>query len=134
MLYNSLLNKSDFKKTKWKSEYNLFLLIKSYFSDAIFQYKCKELENQSLDIYIPSLKIGFEYQGIQHFESNDYFGGEEGFKHRIQLDQRKKEICKKDNIILIEWIYTDEINKFNLDSYLINYKEQLKGKYEFTDI
>ncbi|MFJ5623995.1 hypothetical protein ACIQD3_14970 [Peribacillus loiseleuriae] len=46
--------------------------------------------HQSLDIYVPSQKTGFEYQGIQHFEPAAFFGGEEAFKHRVYLDELKK--------------------------------------------
>ena len=131
-LYSRLLSNSGFKETKWKSEYNLYLLVKCYFNDAIFQYKFRELGNQSLDIYIPSLKIGIEYQGQQHYESVEKFGGEEKLKTQQLLDINKKKICTQNDIILIEWNYEDKINKINLDMYLSDYKEQLKDKYKFT--
>ena len=130
-LYNRLLDKSEFKKTKWKSEYNLYLLVKCYFSDAIFQYKFQELGNQSLDIYIPSLKIGIEYQGQQHYENIGFFNQKTTFEQRKMLDNRKKEICSKNGITLIEWYYEDGINKFNLDLYLKKYANVLKDKYPF---
>ena len=130
-LYNRLLDKSEFKKTKWKSEYNLYLLVKCYFSDAIFQYKFQELGNQSLDIYIPSLKIGIEYQGQQHYENIGFFNQKTTFEQRKMLDNRKKEICSKNGITLIEWCYEDGINKFNLDLYLKKYANVLKDKYPF---
>ena len=130
-LYNRLLDKSEFKKTKWKSEYNLYLLVKCYFSDAIFQYKFQELGNQSLDIYIPSLKIGIEYQGRQHYENIGFFNENTTFEQRKMLDNRKKEICSRNGITLIEWCYEDRINKFNLDLYLKKYANALKDKYPF---
>lgn len=47
------------------------------------------------------------------------------------LDNRKKEICSRNGITLIEWCYEDRINKFNLDLYLKKYANALKDKYPF---
>ena len=131
LLYNNLLNKSGFKKTKWKSEYNLFLLVKCYFNDAIFQYKFKELGNQSLDIFIPSLNIAFEYQGKQHYEIVNFFGGQERLSIQMKHDELKKKICENNSIILIEWNYKKKINKFELDKCLMKYKKIVEKCYEF---
>lgn len=60
--------------------------------------------------------------------------GEEGFAVRKKNDAIKKNICNNCNIILIEWKYTEEINKFILDKKLIKYKEKLNGIYPFTSL
>ena len=44
--------------------------------------------------YIPETGIIFEYDGIQHFQSNEHFGGEEGFKQRIHSDKEKNSFCQ----------------------------------------
>ena len=49
----------------------------------------------SYDIYIWGLKTAIEYQGKQHFESIDYFGGEKAFKKLQQRDIEKQELSKK---------------------------------------
>lgn len=100
--------------TKWKSELSLFVLIKKIFPNALLQYRPLWLAPQSLDIYIPSLNIGIEYQGIQHYKSRDFFGGEEAFLHRKELDLRKKRLCKTNELKLIEWPYTEELTIENL--------------------
>lgn len=48
---------------RWKSEFSLYLLVKSYFPNTEYQYRDQWLEKQSLDIYVPELRVGFEYQG-----------------------------------------------------------------------
>ena len=100
-----------------------FTLIKKKYVDALFQYCPKWLEPQNLDIYIPSLNLGIEYQGIQHYESVDFFGGEKALIHRKELDQRKRILCEKNGIKLLEWPYTDEITnkmlKYKLSEYNI---------------
>lgn len=69
--------------------------------------------NQKIDFYIPHLRIGIEYNGIQHYEPIEHFGGQEGFEKTIKRDYNKKEYCRKNNIKLITIKYTDykNINK-----------------------
>lgn len=133
-LYNQAICEIDSDEIKWKSEHKLYKLLKSYFSDAIFQYRDAFLDKQSLDIYIPSLRIAFEYQGLQHFEAVEYFGGEEEFSVRQKNDKRKKELCKKNKIDLIEWRYDEDINKIMLDKKLYPFKSKIRNLYMFSEI
>lgn len=94
---------------KWKSEQLAFSLIKSAYADAVYQYKADWLDYQSLDIYIPSLRIAIEYQGKQHYSSVEYFGGKIGLEYRMRLDEIKKERCYAHGIKLIEWRYDDPL-------------------------
>ena len=107
-------------KSKWKHERMLFELVKSIYPDTIYQYHSKWLGRQSIDIFIPQLSVGIEYQGIQHYEPIDIFGGKEGFLKRQELDNRKKELCLKNNVKLIEWNYNLEPTKINLQKMLSN--------------
>ena len=55
-----------------------------------------------------------EYDGKQHFESIDYFGGEEGFKTRLEYDKIKTDYCRNNNIPLLRLPYylsNDEIKQ-----------------------
>ena len=80
-----------------------------------YQYRNKELLNkQSLDFYLPEYKIAIECQGEQHFIANFYKSkgvefAEEHLKYIQGLDERKRQICKENDIILI--YYLDK--KFN---------------------
>ena len=94
---------------RWKSEYELYKTIINIYPDAIFQYKSQWLEGQSLDIFIPSLNIGIEYQGKQHYEAVKLFGGEEGLKQTQLRDKKKRQKCAMNNVTLIEWPYSDKI-------------------------
>lgn len=85
-------NKSN---AKWKSEERLYKIVKDRYSDAIFQYRAEWLGKQSLDIYIPSLQIAIEYQGVQHYKPIDYFGGNNHFEDYVERDKRKKILCEK---------------------------------------
>ena len=52
----------------------------------------------SLDFYLPEYNVAIECQGRQHFEVNDFFGGEDAFKSTIERDKIKKELCEKHSI------------------------------------
>lgn len=99
------------KKThgKWVNEFKLFTLIKAIFPDTEYQYSDVWLDHQVLDIYIPSIHCAVEYQGAQHYEAVDYFGGIEKLSEQKLMDQRKREKCEESNITLLEWPYLLEI-------------------------
>lgn len=95
---------------RWKREYEMYSLVKMYYPDVVFQYHSQWLERQSLDAYVPSIKVGFEYQGQQHYESVEFFGGQAALEHRMENDALKKKKCKQNGVVLVEWIYTEQIN------------------------
>ena len=67
----------------------------------------------SYDFSIPSKKYGLiliEYNGIQHYESSEFFGGDEQLKKQKEHDRLKKEYAKKHGYKLI-------IIKYTYDSY-----------------
>ena len=103
---------------RWKSEFQLFLQVKHFFPDAVYQYHDYWLGQQSIDIFIPSKNIGIEYQGIQHYQPIDIFGGEEGFFKQKEKDERKRTICKKVGVSIVEWKYSEAINQLNLQEKL----------------
>ena len=116
-LYGNLIEKGIIK-SKWKHEQSLYLLVKKIYPNAIFQYRPDWLSPQSLDIYIPELNIAIEYQGVQHYKEVDFFGGEKAFKHRIELDNKKRIKCKQFKVNLVEWNYNLDITNKNLKSIL----------------
>lgn len=54
------------------------------------------------------LEFLIEYQGIQHYEPKSKFGGYAGLRKQQYNDMRKREYCKKHNIILLAIPYLDE--------------------------
>lgn len=98
----------------WVSEMLLYNLINKYFPNTIHQTGPDWLKPQHLDIYILYKKIAFEYQGRQHFEPVDFFGGIESFEKQKKLDQRKYNKCKNNKVKLIYWRYDEIINEGNL--------------------
>ena len=102
------------KINRWKNESHLFLLVVSEYPDAIYQYHCDWLGLQSWDIYIPSLRIGIEYQGEQHYRPIEFFGGMVDFQETQARDAKKADLCLKNGVKLIHWKYNEIINKSNL--------------------
>jgi len=49
-----------------------------------------------------------EFQGRQHYQSVDKFGGGKGLRAQRYNDQRKREYCLKHNIKLVSIPYFDE--------------------------
>ena len=55
-------------------------------------YRPDWLDRLELDIYIPSLKLAFEYQGQQHFHPLHVWGGEKALQDLRFRDAHKVEI------------------------------------------
>ncbi len=67
------------------------------YPDLLINFNKKDVINSELDIYIPSLKLAFELNGIYHYKP--IHGDNKLEKIRIN-DTLKKEACKKLNIEL----------------------------------
>lgn len=67
------------------------------------------------DFCLPDYNICIEYNGKQHYEPIDIFGGEEAFEGTVRRDKIKEDYCKDNNISLIVIPYFadiyEELNK-----------------------
>ena len=61
----------------------------------------------SYDFYIPNNNVVIEFQGKQHFEPIEYFGGKEYFDIQQEHDRRKRQYAKDHSIKLLEIAYWD---------------------------
>ena len=64
-----------------------------------------------LDFYIPEYKIGIEYQGEQHYQVVEFFGGEEKLILQQERDKNKSQYCFDNGIELLVFSYKDSIDK-----------------------
>jgi very-short-patch-repair endonuclease len=69
--------------------------------------KCKNIRKLKFDFYLPELNICIEYDGKQHYEISDYFGGFDKLEKQIIRDKIKTKYCL-DNIIKLIRIRYDE--------------------------
>lgn len=81
----------------------------------------KYKNNLRLDFYLPDYNIAIECQGKQHFEAIDIFGGNRNFQVTIERDNKKRELCQKNNITLL--YYSHE--KINFPYYVYTDKMEL---------
>ena len=84
----------------FKEEYQFPDLISSTGRPLRFDFAVFD-DNDNLDFLI-------EYQGIQHYEPKSKFGGYSGLRKQQFNDMKKREYCRKHNIILVAIPYTDE--------------------------
>lgn len=84
----------------FKEEYSFDDLLSSTGRPLRFDFAVFE-DNGDIDFLI-------EYQGIQHYQPKEKFGGWQGLRKQQFYDMKKREYCEKHNIKLIAIPYTDE--------------------------
>lgn len=68
----------------------------------------RDTQPLSYDFYVPSQSILIEYQGIQHYEPVDHFGGRERFNLQQKHDKIKADYAKNHGYNLITVPYTED--------------------------
>lgn len=96
----------------WKNEELMYRCIQNVCKGktVVYQHHPHFLGHQSYDAYIPELKVAFEYQGQQHFEPVDFFGGKENFEQQVDRDKRKKQLSRENGITLIYVNYDEDVS------------------------
>lgn len=79
--------------------------------EVIHHYRADWLGRQELDIYVPSLKLAVEYQGEQHFEPIEAWGGEDGFEKTQLRDEEKMRKCERKGVKLIYFDYLTNLTE-----------------------
>lgn len=103
-------------ENKWKSEQLVYELTKSLYkkNNVIYQHRPFFLRSgrgqMSYDVFICGLNVAIEYQGKQHFEPVEIFGGEEHFKNQVIRDRLKKDLSKKNGVALVHINYWEDIS------------------------
>ena len=83
---------------------------------------CKNINYLRFDFYLPDYNLLIEYDGRQHFEVVDIWGGVEGLKKRKLNDEIKNKYCIKNRIPLLRISYLenveDKINEYLTKHYI----------------
>lgn len=66
------------------------------------------------DFYLPEYNMCIEFDGIQHYEPVEYFGGVERFGQRVENDRAKDEYCLENNINMLRIPYTELGNEWEI--------------------
>lgn len=111
--YDHLNSKSGCKhcvNNKSKGEFAIESYLNGNNIKNLFQYwfnECRNILPLPFDFYLPDFNICIEFDGIQHFESVEFFGGNDKFNIRKQNDVIKNKFCTENNIKLIRIPYYD---------------------------
>lgn len=99
----------------YKRQKELLIYLQQLFPNQKILFNKMVLDDLQLDIYIPNLKIAFEYQGYQHYiYPNFYHKSLNKFINLVERDKRKKELCNQRGITLIEFPYFDKLSLSNV--------------------
>lgn len=99
----SFISKGEDKIKQILTNLNVNFIRQYTFDDCISDKNAK----LRFDFYLPDYNLCIEYDGEQHFRPTGYFGGEETFQRRMELDKVKNEYCRNNNIHLIRIPYTN---------------------------
>lgn len=102
---------------KWTSEELVYSCVKKICkrNKIIYQHRPFFLVSpkggqMSYDVFITGLNIAIEYQGKQHFEPVEYFGGQQAFESTKARDELKKKLSMEHGIKLIYVNYWEDIS------------------------
>jgi hypothetical protein len=95
------ISKGEFKIKEILNNKNINFIFQKSFDN------CKNENNKKLkfDFYLPKQNILIEYDGKQHYEPIEYFGGLSSFKITNEYDNIKNNYAKNNNIKLIRIPY-----------------------------
>lgn len=86
--------------------------------------------HQTFDFYIQP-NIAIEFNGKQHYEPIEVFGGEQRFEQQLIYDKNKEEYCKNNKIFLLVISYKEYENIDTiLDSFFRKFNDQSKDVRE----
>jgi len=83
---------------------------------------CLRQKNLLFDFYLPKHNICIEYDGRQHFEEIELFGGKEYLKLLQESDKIKNYYCKNNKIKLLR---ISHVNYNNIENLLIKFINQV---------
>lgn len=102
-------------ENKWKSEQLVYEITKQLYPKATvwYQFRPEFLHTGkgqlSYDVYISKLRVAIEYQGKQHFEPVEIFGGRDSFEKQKERDSLKQKLSRENGVKLVYINYWEDI-------------------------
>ena len=114
--YNQI-EKGTYSKpsSKWKTEELVLKTVSKLYGKygVVSQYRPAFLKSDtgymSYDVYICGLRVVIEYQGKQHFEPVDFFGGEASHEKQVERDRLKRQLSADNGIRLVYVNYWEDV-------------------------
>lgn len=80
---------------------------------------CVNIHPLRFDFYIPSRRTCIEFDGIQHYQPVEYFGGQKAYEKAKINDKIKNDYCEDNyiNLIRIRWDQIDDIQQILLNNF-----------------
>ena len=99
--------------TTWRTESDVRCVFEAIFFPAAFQACFPHfLDGLQLDGYCPELRLAFEYQGEQHYDSNHFFHSRDptSFRKQQERDEAKAKRCQETGIrlVIVPYFVTDK--------------------------
>jgi len=97
----------------WVSETLLYQIVSRLFAryEVIHHHRPDWLDGLELDIFVPELQLGIEYQGQQHFHPIAAWGGVAALRTLQRRDQEKRMKCEAAGVTLVEVDYTEPLTE-----------------------
>lgn len=100
---HSQVSKGERKIAKILAEANIPFETQKTFNDARYPDTNRLMK---FDFYLPDQQLLIEYDGAQHYETVNFWDGEEGLCYRQQRDAYKTNWCQENGIKLLRIPYT----------------------------
>ena len=90
--------------SRWVREDELYRLVANLFPSTTIRREASPpwLGHQRLDILLPELDLAIEHQGEQHYRPVEAFGGVAAFAKSQERDARKRALCKKHGVTVVD--------------------------------
>ena len=105
--------KSPWVGEGWVSETVLYKIVRKIFQDdeVIFHHRPEWLQGLEIDIFIPRYNLAIEYQGKQHFQPVEHWGGKQALLKLQKRDKKKADLCTQNDIELITINYDETLSE-----------------------
>lgn len=89
----------------WLERHDILYECQKHFDD------CRDVLTLPFDFYLPEYNALIEYDGKQHHEPIEYFGGKEAFEYVKRHDEIKNKYCEDNDIRLLRIPYYEDIDE-----------------------
>lgn len=97
-----------------RQEEEVMAILKEYGLEYEYEktwWQCRDQRTLPFDFYLPKYNMVIEIDGIQHFEAQKHFGGDEGLALQQKHDRQKDEYCKREGIGMVRIPYYMDTRK-----------------------